>query len=209
MRPRLAATPGCTGPVSHADRRVARGSGDRGAALAEVALIMPLFAFFLFGVLEGGLLFRDWHTMGDATQNAVRSASIGADSQLADYDMLQAVRIASAVVPGRTIERIVIYKAENAGDEPPASCRAGQPSSTNACNVYTPADWQRPPSDFGCRTAGALDSFWCPSDRRAVVGRSDLVGVWIQARHEYLTGLFGPDVTITGSATLPLEASRV
>lgn len=68
---------------------------------------------------------------------------------------------------------------------------------------------------FGCRTTGpnankSLDRYWCPKDRK--VARSDnnrqgpdYVGVWIKARHSWVTKMFGSNKTITDQSVIQIE----
>ena len=51
---------------------VSRLSGDRGAAMAEAALVSPIFILVIFAVLEFGIAYRDILSIGDATTDAAR-----------------------------------------------------------------------------------------------------------------------------------------
>lgn len=74
------------------------------------------------------------------------------------------------------------------------------------CNVYTTADLGRPKADFGCRTDRSLDRFWCPHDRETrASGPPDYVGVYIRARHDFITGLFGDDIDLTDEIIMRIE----
>ncbi len=167
-----------------------------------------MLLFLVMGCIEGALLLRDWNATSDAVENGTRAGSVAGNDVTADWDILQAIRIATGVVPRQTIQRIVVYRATSPGVLPTAACRAGTASVSDRCNVYTPSDWQRPVTEFGCVTANVLDSYWCPSSRETTSGSTDLVGIWLQSEHAYVTGLFGSDVVIQDFGTLPLEANR-
>jgi Flp pilus assembly protein TadG len=55
---------------------------DRGAAAAEMALVLPLLLVLLFGAFELGNYFRDWHTLSKAVRDGARFA---ARHDFADY----------------------------------------------------------------------------------------------------------------------------
>lgn len=171
-------------------------------------MVTPLFFVLLFGVVEFSLVIRDYSTLSDATEAGVRAASVHSNSVEADWLVLRSIRIASEVVPDQQIERIVIYRASTPGQEPPTACKNGIASAANHCNVYSASDWQRPVTDFGCLDAGQLDSHWCPITRNTTLGSEDLIGVWVEMRHEYVTGFFGDTFTMTDSSTLALEPNR-
>ena len=49
-----------------------RGAGDRGAALVEFALILPLLAMLVFGMLTGGIVMNKRLSVTHATREAAR-----------------------------------------------------------------------------------------------------------------------------------------
>jgi hypothetical protein len=176
--------------------------------MVEAALVTPVFLVMLFGVIEGGLLMRDWSTVGDATEAGVRSGSTAGSEVDADWQILRAIRTGSAVIDDASIKKIVVYHASTPGAGPHPSCMAGTASAIHRCNVYQASDWQRLPDEFGCVSETALDGFWCPTSRETEAGGTDLVGVWIQAEHKSITKMFGESVTIEDHSVLALEANR-
>lgn len=182
-------------------------AGDRGAAIVEAAIYTPVLLLLLFGILEFSLAFRSYLTVSNGTRDASRTATVMGDAADADLQILEAVEASMAAVPDSSIERIVIWRATGPDDDVPAGCAAGSSSTggSRPCNVYTPADFDRPASDFGCG-ADAPDRFWCPSDREsALSGPPDYVGIWIRVDHGFVTGLFGSTTTITDRTILRIE----
>ncbi|MEL7209145.1 MAG: hypothetical protein AAGK32_13090, partial [Actinomycetota bacterium] len=95
---------------------------------------------------------------------------------------------------------------------PTAGCRAGTPSAApgSECNVYTVDDLALPAEDFGCRDDRDLDRFFCPTDRKvassaATGGPPDYVGIWIEATHPWVTGLWGEAITMSDLTVTRLE----
>ncbi len=176
----------------------------RGAAAVEFALLAGLFILIVFGIIEVGLTFRAQHSLDHGTAQAARAGTVAGPSALADYKVLEVLQdeLASSA---DDIDRVVIYKATQPDQDPPAACLVGQPSSPAlACNVYLPADLNRAEADFGSCT---LERSWCPTDRVATLNNPDYLGVWVQAQHRSPTGIL-PDRTITERMVLPLEPSQ-
>jgi Flp pilus assembly protein TadG len=51
--------------------------GEEGASLVEFALVLPLFALLLFGMIDFGIIFGGYMQMRSGVQAATRSASLG------------------------------------------------------------------------------------------------------------------------------------
>jgi Flp pilus assembly protein TadG len=60
-----------------------RGHGERGQATVEAALVLPLIALLLLGVVQIGLLVRSEVLVTHAAREAARAAAVDADPQAA------------------------------------------------------------------------------------------------------------------------------
>ncbi len=191
-------------------RLVRRMRGDDGVALVEAAIYMPVFLLVIFGILEFGLAFKSYLTVSNGARDGSRMASVMADRGDADFHILQDVSRATAAVEDSEIEHIVIWRPTSPSDNPPIGCMNGSSSSgSNPCNVYTPADFARPVEDFGCGVTSP-DRYWCPTDRNAALSDPpDYVGVWIQIRHEFSTGMFGEAKTMRDKSVLRIEPQGI
>lgn len=168
----------------------------RGATLLEFAFASIAFFSLIFGLIDGALLVRARNTVRETADTATRRAAVSANEPLADYHVLQQIDgTGLANVAG--IDRIVIYRVDDATSGPSDTCRNGA-SVIDECNVYTASALSLGETSFGC--SSALDASWCPTDR--VAGTS--VGVWIDAHYPTLTGVFG-DVQLEGDARLVFE----
>ncbi len=179
-----------------------RGTGDRGAALTETALLAPWFFLLVFGIIEFGMAFRDRLSVDSATQNGARMGAIQGDGLATDYAILGEATHYLDIAGDAENVRIVVYKATGPGDAPPAGCTAGNPQ-LGVCNVYSLTGIDDP-TNFGC-LAGDLDVSWCPSSRDVTATSGDYLGVWIRAERPYITGLFGDRVTLTASTVVRIE----
>ena len=195
-------------------RRARRARGERGAALTEFVLLVPIFVLLVAGVIEFGMAWRDSMTVSNALRSGARVGSNAGRERSADYDILKSIEAAMREIPDTArVQRIVIYKADTANSAPSPSCMAGTPSalpSAKPCNVYSGADMARPASDFSGTTScgnSAPDRFWCPVNRQnqQALG-ADYLGVWMQVRYNYITHIFpGTGLTIKDRAIMRLE----
>lgn len=183
---------------------------ERGAALVELVLVVPVLLLLVVGIAEFGLGWKDSLTVANAMRAGARVGSSAANGRTADYEILQSIRAATASLPDGTIEQVVVYRADGVDGEIPLTCAQGTPGPT--CNVYTEADLVRPATDFAGTTTctfGSPDQSWCPTDRLArqsgVGGPPDYLGVWIRVRHDFITNFFGGSMQITDSAVMRLE----
>ena len=87
---------------------------------------------------------------------------------------------------------------------------------TNLCNVYTAADLSRPRSEFGCKAGTSPDRFWCPAALNGQNGREvrasigpDYVGVYVQTRHNFITGMFGSGLNLNDELVMRIEPQEL
>jgi hypothetical protein len=192
--------------------RARRRRGERGAALIEAAFITPVFAVLLFGILEFGLTFRDYLTVANVSRDSARGASAFGDSLYADWNVIQIAQQSSKGFRPNEIQRLIIFDAGSVEgsifdtSHPANACLSVTDGIAGVCNVYTSADLHRPKSDFGCKTTETLDKYWCPSGRETrASGPPDYVGVYVRARHDHITGLFGPGMNLTDEIVMRIE----
>ncbi len=183
--------------------RSRRARGERGAALVEAAFITPVFALLLFGILEFGLTFRDYLTVANVSRDSARGGSAYGDGLYADYNIIQVAKQSSKGFRPNEIRRLIVFNAGSVNGSiystgsPAHACLTAAQGIPNVCNVYTSSDLNRPKSDFGCKAGKNLDRFWCPTSREvSASGPPDYIGVYVHARHDFVTGLFGPGVDL-------------
>jgi Flp pilus assembly protein TadG len=193
-------------------RARARASGERGAALVELAVILPLLLLIAFGIIEYGSAWNRKLQMETAARAGARVGSSLGNTRLADYGLLQGVKSAINDIGLSNVDYVVVFKSTATnGARPTGSCASSTPTSvTGQCNVYTGAQLQSlTQADFGGTTScsgTAPDRFWCPTTRQNVqsVG-ADYIGVWIKARYVTITGLFKSPFFLTSAAIMRLE----
>ncbi|HVT77519.1 MAG TPA: TadE/TadG family type IV pilus assembly protein [Acidimicrobiales bacterium] len=190
--------------------RTRRARGTRGAALVEAAIITPLFILLLFGVIEYGYGFLDRLTAKNASLVGARAGASEGTNGDADYDILQAVKKASQASKAASVKYVIIYKASSYSASVPAACLTA--SQTGVCNRYTGADFSLAETNFGCAT-GDRDIAWCPSTRKTALGGAngppDYLGVYVQIRHDNITGLFGSGYDFKSDSVVRMEPTRL
>lgn len=206
--------------------------GDDGSMIVEAAFITPVFFLLLFGILEFSAMFRDYLTLGNAGVAASRAASIAANDKDADYTVLQAVKKESSAFPSGQINRIVIFKAGSSTDTATmtaAGCKTANVGTynggsvtapaTGSCNVYKAADLSKTPESppgtptgyFRCTLPTALDQYYCPTGRKYAAsnaaghGPPDYIGIYLEINHNWITRLFGNNVTMSNYTITRIE----
>src|SRR5262249_7376870 len=125
---------------------------ERGATLVEAAIVAPLFFMLIFGVVEAGWDFFKRDSTTNMSVVGARAGAGSANDSLADYNVLQAVKGASAGISQSAIKVIVVYRATSASDTVPSACKAASvtnTSTTRGCNRYTGADLSLTSDQFG------------------------------------------------------------
>ncbi len=198
-------------------RRSSRASSekDRGAVMVEAIVILPLLILLVLGISEFGFIFRSTITIASTSRSAARVSSNVANDRGADYETLNTViaSLGSSSIDLNDVEHVLIYNS-TLEDDVPANCfSGGVPQASNStgreCNHYDTADLISLASDptaaatFGLNTDGTpinptatacvigdADFDFCPLDRdRTPNPNTEYVGVWIQVRHDFTTGV--------------------
>lgn len=201
-----------------------RAEGDRGLAMVEMAIIAPLLALLMAGILEYGTLWRDKLTVTSSSRAAARVVSNLGTDHLSDYEALLSLNAGLNAIDGYTLEYVMIYDASAADGAPSASCfnSSGDPveSATGNCNLYTAADiatvlsidctstCDQFPNNATCSSGLSMTFAYCSVGERSndhAAGLSS-VGVWVRIQRDYFTGIFpGDGVTIEDYSVMKVE----
>lgn len=161
-------------------RRRSNARDERGGALLELAIAVPIFVVIIALIFDVGLGFSAARDSSSAARSAARAAALAGDERLADYRAIDAVR-AEFANSNDEIVAVTVYRSEPGGDGAvPAGCEPGSPGVGGLCNVYSGADVAAlTPADFDDDDCvGDADSQWCPTGRLADDGDYLGVGVW-------------------------------
>jgi hypothetical protein len=195
-----------TNTVSGSGSRRSRDT-DRGAALVEAALVFPLLLTMIFGIIETGLLLKNQNTVVTASAAGARTAV--AQPRQGDYEV-NATAAAQAVLRGATGTpvRVIVYRAHGATGRPCTSsyggaCTAdiGPTAAMDTCTQCWIFDWAGTGwSKRSLPTWPAASQAACGS-----VALTDYLGVYVEFRHDDLTGFFGSARSIKESTMMRLE----
>ena len=168
---------------------------EEGAALVEMAIVLPILVLLVFGIIEFGIAFNKRLTIGNATQSAARVATAVANNEYADITALRTLEQGLISLPnnGRDVVKSVwIYKA--AADGSPEAAGGGNACTSTCINKY--AYYYDPDNPTACKWTPCpdpdvppVDTYdWDPTDRNATVGNLDVLGVRVYFSHEWITG---------------------
>ncbi len=175
------------------------GWSQRGAALIEAAIILPLLIMLAFGGIEFGLAFKESATLGHAARAGAR---IGSTMPRNDGYLSAARDAVTTAVQGlghATPLELWVYKVAPGTDDSPT----GGTCSTN-CVVY---QWNAATNQFG---PGYSGDPWSGSEQNACIvsGNSNYperVGIQVTAQHNFITALFGGSKTLESRSVMRLE----
>lgn len=103
-----------------------------GQAMAEFALVLPLLALLLFGVIQFGIAFNNYITLTDAVRAGARKGAVGRHLQNPKQAVIDQVRTASTDL--KTSDLIVTVDSTwQAGEQ--VSVEASYPYSINLLGV--------------------------------------------------------------------------
>lgn len=201
-------------------RRRAR-SGSRAAAVFEAALVAPLLLVIVVGIVEMALLMRDTvatssavraaatvgaKQAGPASCDAATLACSAATTPAVAEAAAEAIEQAHGAIATDDIDWVIVYQANSGGFPLPESNRDRLACTTN-CVRYV---WDEDHDAF--RYAGGS---WASASINACAADDErtAIGVAMQARHSWITGIFGSSVTVdersvTPIAPLPADACK-
>lgn len=166
---------------------------------------MPVLLLVVFGILEYGLLFRTNLTISDATRAGARVAV--AQPRNPGYQDVAADTVSgslsSAGIPDDQIDLLIVYEADptTGGLKGGGSSDAAIEACTTNCWRFS---WDPVSEDF------VLDSgspSWPATDQEACGAEdsTDYLGVYVRARHVFVTGFFQDEQQLSERTVMRLE----
>lgn len=163
---------------------------EKGAALPEFALVLPLLIVVLFGIVEIGMAFKDYLSVSHATTEGARAGVSAADDVQADFVVLETIKGSMVAAIMSEIQWI----------------RIGDPDTplTFTEYQYTPGafggdcDWTPCPNFFAGPNPGDppySPPVYLPSGRDVSAPTTGRLEVQIQYTHNWVTS-FIADVSL-------------
>jgi hypothetical protein len=191
--------------AGRAQSRSRRGREQRGAALIEAAIIVPLLMLLTFGAIEMGIGFSEKGGLESAARAGARKAATltnvvdnvnNNDIGIEVANSVNAALDGSAIPP---LDHLFVYKNSVSS---PVTVNAPGDCSTD-CVMFTP-DGSGKHFDVGSATGS-----WPNSDRNGCGTTPDLVTVKIIGHFTFLSGLIGTSpVTLTATTSLQFEPTN-
>lgn len=163
---------------------LARGGTKRsehGVAMVEFAMILPILAILLVGIIEVGFAFKQKLLVDNAVQVAARTGSALGQSDDVDLRILEALEQGFSGLPAKgdgTVLQAQVYKVNADGSADPTKVNTytfQYVASSAVC------DWNPCPAD------PASHGVWQPADRDTKLdGGLDSLGVKVFYGHDWL-----------------------
>jgi hypothetical protein len=178
-----------------------RQRSERGAALIEAGFVLPVLLLVVFGVFEFGFAFKNSLTITSATRSGARVAS--ALPRTTDYEISTAAAVRGSLLnafQSGEVEYLSIYKADPNTGEP------SDGSDFETCTECYRYAWD-PTAQGGVGDWAYVAGSWPPLTQAACGADSstDYVGVYVRAKHDFLTATFGSSKTLTAHTVMRLE----
>jgi len=174
-----------------------RRRSERGAALVETAIVLPLLLLVVGGIIEFGVGFQQTAAVAAAARAGARAASAEPKQ---DQFAASAADAASTALRGAGTDAPVavwVFRAR-----PGTSSPQGRLGSCSECIGYP---WDPSNLHFDTTRVLAGSSPWQASAQNACAGQGDEVGVAVELDHRYLFGVFGRSRRIVRTAVMRLE----
>jgi hypothetical protein len=202
-----------------ARRRVFGMRSERGAVVVEAALVTPLLMALLLGIIEMALLMKDDVALTSAVRNGGRIASANAaagpggvseggdclspcspaNAPMFAQIAANAIQSAGTALPKDSIQELWIYKANDKGF-PGANGSTVMTCGTN-CVKYK---WV-PAKDQFRYYSGSWTSSTVNACANSTAPPIDVLGVYMLAKHDFVSGFFGKSINIEDHAVFTFE----
>lgn len=195
-----------------------RSRDDQGAVAVEAALVLPILALLVFGMIDFAFALRDYSAITASTRAGTRVAATmagagpgtcetGADAPpctpasapKAAQGAADAVQRSITGMAGASVQRLLVFKA-NAEGYPGADSNTTMPTTcTGYANCVTFV-W-RPAAGAFRYSAGSWDS----KTINGCLNEQDSIGLHLVVKHEFVIGFFADDITIQDRAVTRFE----
>lgn len=180
--------------------RARRARGEKGAVAIEAAILTPLLLLLIFGIIEFGMLFKDWLAITSSVRAGTRMAS--AEPRVTSYAQDAADQVAKegAALDMGNVQELWVYKAQTSGTN--AGYPVGGDKNFTTCTSCVKFHW-----NAGTKKFVAYSNTWASSAQNACQGDAlhDAVGVYLKILHPGVTGLVFGNMTIKEHSVMSLE----
>jgi len=116
--------------------RAHRGRGDRGQALVEFALILPLFLYLVMCIIEFMFVFNGINGLNYATRNAALIAAEAGNQGGADCAVLRQIETdVTAPMDPKMIQSVQVFRSDRVGDPYVGQAQVYTRSGSTNCSI--------------------------------------------------------------------------
>jgi Flp pilus assembly protein TadG len=172
-----------------------------GAVALEAALLTPLLLLITFGIIEFGMLFKDWLAVVSAVRAGTRIASAEPRFSTFAQDAADDVAKEGTALDMSNVQELWIYKAEDSGTYSGYPVGATDKDFTS-CTQCVKFHW-----DSSSQAFVPYSTTWTATEQNACQGdpSKDSIGVYLQIKHAAVTGLIFDNLTIDEHSVMSLE----
>lgn len=199
--------------------RLGRRGDERGNALVEAAIIIPVLMIITFGGIEFGIGFSQQGGLQSVARAGARLAATETDA-----DCIPGAPLCAATVPHTEIgvltanavnaalaqtsipklTDLYVYQVDSAGNAVGYSGAFGPSSCSGSDCIHFSANAAHNSYDLS-----SIGGSWPKTDRDACSLNADRVGVTVQGQFQFLTGLVGSgNISLRETAVLQLEPTN-
>jgi hypothetical protein len=180
--------------------RARRARGEKGAVAIEAAILTPLLLLLVFGIIEFGMLFKDWLAVTSSVRAGARMASAEPRISTFAQDAADQVAREGAALDMGNVQELWVYKAQTTGSN--AGYPVGGDSSFSGCSACVKFHWNESQKKFV-----PYSSTWASTAQNACQpdANHDSVGVYLEITHPAVTGLIFNSMTLKEHTVMSLE----
>lgn len=193
--------------------RFRRLRSDRGSALVELALVLPMLCILVYGTTEMGFAWVAKNRVASSVSQAARIGASSGNQPATDRDILLTLKATLPAKQLAALDRVVVYNANDPSGVVPAGCTKNAADTsemgTSGCNTYTGTTVRAVSAGSMAGFTGASggkDGYWPPTSRKAaLLDPPDYIGVWLRTSYEGITGYGYSHVTMTTAAVYRIQ----
>ena len=159
----------------------------------------PVVMALLFGIIELGFVFKDYLAVAGAVRAGVRTAS--ANPRMATFAQVAANKVAQTggAMNFSDVQLLWVFKADPTTGKP-----IGFTDFNHGCTTCVQFHW-----DSGAKAFVPFSDTWASTTQNAcslsIGGPLDRIGVYIQLKHNPITGFVLKTIYISEASVLSLE----
>ena len=196
---------------------------ESGAVAVEAALIFPLLVLLIFGMIEFAFVMRDYAGVANSVRVGSRVAATGAaagpgvcetgpdapvctstSSPVLAQEAADAIQRGGSSMPGDNINYMLVYRANSAGF-PGSEGNTTMPTTCSGTADCVQFNWRDSLDAFRYQSGSWSSVSISACFPGSTANPMHRVGIYLDASHPMMTGLFGASIKLTDRAVMNFE----